>query len=54
MGETLILKTPPEIPEHDLFHAHNIRFTTESIIKDYLGLLWVIWYIEQQSQPEDI
>jgi hypothetical protein len=25
MGKTLILKTPPEIPGHDLFHAHNIR-----------------------------
>jgi hypothetical protein len=27
----LILKPPPEIPENDLFHAHNIHFTTYSI-----------------------
>jgi hypothetical protein len=38
MGKTLILKTPPEIPEHDLFHAHNIHFTTYSNNKDSLVL----------------
>jgi hypothetical protein len=30
MGKTLILKTPPEIPKHDLLHAHNIHFATYS------------------------
>jgi hypothetical protein len=30
MGQTLSLKNPPEIPEQDLLHAHNIHFTTYS------------------------
>jgi hypothetical protein len=38
MGKTLILKTPPEIPEHNLLHAHNIHFTTYSNNKDSLVL----------------
>jgi hypothetical protein len=28
--KTLILKTPPEIPEYDFLRAHNIHFTTYS------------------------
>jgi hypothetical protein len=31
-------KTPPEISEHDLFHAHNIHFSTYSNNKDSLVL----------------
>jgi hypothetical protein len=37
MGNMLILKTPPEIPEHDLLHAHNIYFTTYST---QIRILW--------------
>jgi hypothetical protein len=37
MGKTLILKTPPEIPEHDLLHAHNIHFTTYSKQYGFFG-----------------
>jgi hypothetical protein len=32
-------KTPPEISEHDLFHAHNIHFSTYSNNKYSLVLL---------------
>jgi hypothetical protein len=31
-------KTAPEISEHDLFHAHNIHFSTYSNNKDSLVL----------------
>jgi hypothetical protein len=37
MGNTLILKTPPEIPEHDLLHAHII-FTLQLI--QTIRILW--------------
>jgi hypothetical protein len=38
-GQNAHTKKPrPEIPEHDLFHDHNIHFTTYSINKDYLFL----------------
>jgi hypothetical protein len=37
MGKTLILKTPSEIPEHDLLHAHNIHFTTYSTQYGFFG-----------------
>jgi hypothetical protein len=30
MGKTLILKTPLDIPDHNLLHAHNIHFTSYS------------------------
>jgi hypothetical protein len=42
MGKMLTLKTPLAIPEHDLFHAHNIRFTTYSINRYSLVLPEVI------------
>jgi hypothetical protein len=38
MGKMLTLKNPLAIPEHDLFDAHNIRFTTYSINKYSLVL----------------
>jgi hypothetical protein len=41
MGKTLTLKTPPEIPEHNLIHARNIHLTTYSINKDSLVLQYV-------------
>jgi hypothetical protein len=37
-GQNAHTKTPPEIPERDLFHAHNIHFTTYSNNKDSLVL----------------
>jgi hypothetical protein len=37
-GQNTHTKTPPEISEHDLFHAHNIHFSTYSNNKYYLVL----------------
>jgi hypothetical protein len=37
MGKMPILKTPPQIPEHNLRHAHNIHFTTYSTQKGFFG-----------------
>jgi hypothetical protein len=35
-GQNCHTKTPPEISEHDLFHAHNIPFKLIQIIR----ILW--------------
>jgi hypothetical protein len=37
-GQNSHTKTPPEISEHDLFHAHNIHFSTDLNNKDSLVL----------------
>jgi hypothetical protein len=37
-GQNTHTKTPPEISEQDLFHAHNIHFSTYSNNKDSLVL----------------
>jgi hypothetical protein len=37
-GQNAHTKTPPEISEHGLFHAHNIHFSTYSNNKDSLVL----------------
>jgi hypothetical protein len=37
-GQNAYTKTPPEISEHDIFHAHNIQFSTYSNNKDSLAL----------------
>jgi hypothetical protein len=37
-GKNAHTKTPPEISEHNLFHAHNIHFSTYSNDKDSLVL----------------
>jgi hypothetical protein len=37
-GQNANTKTPPEISEHDLFHAHNIHSSNYSNSKDSLVL----------------